>query len=151
MRYIRMAGVVSAIVLLGAGCAKQQIQPSSVFEGEDFGPLNLVFTLSEQNNSGERGTAYITPMSETTAKVIVEATGVPTGVDQPMHIHTGSCPTPGAVKYPLNSLVNGKSETVLQVSVEQLVAELPLALNLHKSSGEASVYVACGNLPSGKN
>lgn len=145
-----MAGVVAGIILLGAGCAKQPAAPASVFEGENGGPLNLAFTLSEQNNSGERGTAYITPISDTQAKVSVEVTGAPAGVDQPMHIHTGSCPNVGGVTYPLNSLVNGKSETVLNVTVEQLVSELPLGLNVHKSSGEANVYVACGNLPSGK-
>lgn len=145
-----MAGVVASIILLGAGCAKQPAAPASVFEGEDGGPLNLAFTLSEQNNSGERGTAYITPVSDTQTKVSVEITSAPAGTDQPMHIHIGSCPNVGAVKYPLNSLVNGKSETVLNVTVEQLVSELPLGLNVHKSSGEAGIYVACGNLPSGK-
>lgn len=141
-----MAGLVAGIILLGAGCAKQPAAPASVFE-DDGNPLNLIFTLSEQNNSGERGSVYITPISETQAKVSVEVTGAPAGTDQPMHIHTGSCPNVGAVKYPLNNLVGGKSETVLNVTVEQLMAELPLGLNVHKSSGEANVYVACGNLP----
>lgn len=64
----------------------------------------------------------------------------------PAHIHVGSCPTPGAVKYPLNPVVNGKSKTLIDVSVGDLVKGLPLAVNLHKSATELATSVACGNL-----
>ena len=73
-------------------------------------------------------------------------TGAATSTPQPAHIHIGSCPTPGAVKYPLINVVNGMSDTLLDVSLAQLKSELPLAVNVHKSAAEASVYVACGNI-----
>ena len=64
----------------------------------------------------------------------------------PMHIHAGACPAPGAVKYPLSPFVNGRSETVLDATYEDVVKQMPLAVNLHKSADNLSAYVACGDL-----
>ncbi len=102
-------------------------------------------TLSEQNSSPESGTATLTDKD---GKVLVtlEVNGTPTGIEQPAHIHVGACPNPGAVKYPLSPVLNGKSETTLNVTMEQLMKELPLAVNVHKSQQEAKVYVACGDI-----
>jgi hypothetical protein len=72
--------------------------------------------------------------------------GNPNATSQPAHIHVGSCPTPGAVVFPLTSVVNGTSVTMLNTSLEDLIAQGELALNVHKSEEESSVYVACGNL-----
>ena len=72
--------------------------------------------------------------------------GAPQAVAQPAHIHVGTCLDVGAVKYPLTSLVNGMSVTVLAVTLDQLRAEQPLGLNVHKSTAETSVYVSCGDL-----
>ena len=145
-KYLSLGFAAAALVLVGGGCGKTA-EPSSVFEGSDAGPTTLVFSLSALNNSGESGTATITPISDTQSRVSVELTGAPAD-EQPAHIHLGSCPTPGGVKYPLTNVVGGKSETVLDVTVGALQAQLPLALNVHKSPAEAGVFVSCGNLPS---
>ena len=79
-------------------------------------------------------------------KVILNVQGAPAGVEQPAHIHKGACPTPGDVVYPLNSVVNGVSETVLDATVDALVGGLPLAVNVHKSQSEVNMYVACGDV-----
>lgn len=102
-------------------------------------------TLSAQNNSGETGTAVLSDEKGKT-KVKVTLTGTPAGVEQPAHIHVGSCPTPGAVKYPLTNVIDGTSETTLDISLDQLKNELPLAVNVHKSKQDISTYVACGDL-----
>ncbi len=102
-------------------------------------------TLAEQNNSGQSGKAVITEVNGK-AKVIVNIPGKPGTEAQPAHIHLSSCATIGAVKYPLTSITNGASQTTLDVSLDQLLAQLPLSINVHKSSTEASVYVACGDL-----
>ncbi len=103
-------------------------------------------TLGAQNNSKEMGTATL---KEVDGKVTVtlDLTGTPKGVSQPAHIHTGSCPNPGAIKYPLTNVVDGKSETTLDVTMDKLRSELPLAVNIHKSAAQSKVYVSCGNLP----
>lgn len=108
-----------------------------------LGPLTV--TLTAQNNSGESGTAVLESQAGGKTKVTLNLTGAPKA-PQPAHIHVGSCPTPGAVKYPLNNVINGKSTSVIDVALDALKSLLPLAVNVHKSATEASVYVSCGNL-----
>ncbi|MFZ2205403.1 MAG: cupredoxin domain-containing protein [Minisyncoccia bacterium] len=102
--------------------------------------------LSSQNNSGISGVAILKEENGG-VKVELKLAGSPSGVVMPSHIHIGSCPNPGAVKYPLTSVVNGKSETTLNgITFAQLKTGLPLAINVHKSQAEAGVYVACGDV-----
>lgn len=105
----------------------------------------VLVTLSEQNKSAESGTATLMEV-DGKVKVTLKLTGAPAGVTQPAHIHVGKCPDVGAVKYPLTSLVDGMSETMLDVSLAQLKGELPLGINVHKSVSEVTVYVSCGDL-----
>jgi len=105
----------------------------------------VVVKLSAQNKSGESGTATLTDVGGNT-QVTIKVSGEPSGVSQPAHIHVGACPNPGAVKYPLSYPVDGASVTMLDVSLDALKAQLPLAINVHKNSEEAKVYVACGDV-----
>lgn len=105
----------------------------------------MTVLLSELNASGETGTAILSDENGKT-KVVLSITGALAGASQPAHIHLGSCPTPGAVKYPLTNVIDGKSETVVDVSLENLKKQLPLAINVHKSQSEIKSYVACGDL-----
>jgi hypothetical protein len=105
----------------------------------------LHITLNEQNGSGQNGTAVITEVNGK-AKVIVNLPGKPSQLAQPSHIHVGTCATIGAVKYPLTNVATGSAQTTLDISLDQLLAQLPLALNVHKSVAEISVYSACGDI-----
>ncbi len=104
-------------------------------------------TLSEVNQSGQSGTATLKEENGKTT-VTVELVGFVKDVAQPAHIHIGSCPGVGAVKYPLTNVVNGKSSTTISPTLKDLKAQLPLAINVHKSAAEISSYTACGELPS---
>lgn len=108
-------------------------------------PASVTVNVSSQNNSGESGTATLRAMEGKT-HVKLALIGAPSSVTQPAHIHTGSCAAIGGVKYPLTFPVDGTSETMLDISLQQLLSELPLAINVHKSPQEASVYVACGDI-----
>lgn len=101
--------------------------------------------LSAQNNSNESGIANLKDTSGMVT-VTLNLTGYTPNVSQPAHIHTGDCPGVGAVKYPLNSVLNGKSVTVLGVSLAQLKQQLPLAINVHKSATNIATYTSCGAL-----
>ncbi len=129
-----VAPLLCAVVLL-AGC-KSMMRGSSSMDAR----------LSPQNNSGESGTATLTKQSDTQTKVVLAVTGAPAGVSQPVHIHKGSCakldPKPA---YPLSPLVNGKSETVVNASLDELTKGA-YAINGHKSAQEVSTYVFCGNV-----
>jgi hypothetical protein len=108
-----------------------------------LGPVT--FNLSAQNSSGMSGKATVIEV-DGRAQVKVELSGTPLGLPQPAHVHVGSCAGIGAVKYPLSNVVSGNSTTVLSVSMADLKAGLPLAINVHKSIAEPGVYVACGDL-----
>lgn len=108
----------------------------------------LILNFKAQNNSGLSGTATLSE-DDGKVKVTLKTAGGVLGLlssTEPAHIHLGSCAKIGDVKYPLSSVVNGKSETKLNVSMAQIKAGLPLAVNIHKSVAESSIYVACADL-----
>jgi hypothetical protein len=106
----------------------------------------LMIPLTEQNSSGENGTATFTDLGNGMVRVEVAVTGAPAGASQPMHLHEGTCATLNpAPAFPLNNLENGTSTTEISATLEALLAS-PYALNGHKSAAEASVYVFCGDL-----
>ena len=102
-------------------------------------------SLMSQNNSGESGEAMITEV-DGKAKVVLSLTGAPSGVSQPAHIHLKSCDDLGGVKYPLTNVVNGSSQTMLEVSIDEILSGRPVAINVHKSGAEAGIYVSCGDI-----
>lgn len=114
-------------------------------EEERSKPTETVVILEELNASGQSGTATLTALNGQT-RVTLDLAGNPAGVAQPAHIHVGVCPDVGTVRYPLESPVDGRSETVIDVSLVDLLDQLPLAINVHKSPQEAAVYFACGNI-----
>jgi len=101
--------------------------------------------LKPVNDSSQAGTAALKEENGQ-VKVTINLIGYTKDIEQPAHIHLGVCPGVGAVKYPLASVVNGTSTTLLSVTLDQLKKDLPLAINVHKSKTEISTYTACGPL-----
>jgi len=112
---------------------------------DNMKPHSVTVKLNAIGTSGQSGTATLTREDGDT-RVVLSMTGEPTGASQPTHFHSGSCANLGAVKYPLNDLVNGASSTKLDLSLDELLANLPLALNTHKSASEMAVNMACGDM-----
>jgi uncharacterized protein YxeA len=107
-------------------------------------PETTTFNLTAQNDSGQNGTVVF---EEVGSQVRVTLTlSNPSANPQPAHIHSGRCPTPGAVVYPLTDVVNGTSVTALDTNFNELVNQGDLAVNVHKSSAESNVYVSCGDV-----
>ena len=103
-------------------------------------------TMAPQSGSKESGTATLTKEGADTTKVVVSLTGA-TG-QQPAHIHKGTCsnldPKP---TYPLSPVANGKSETVVKASLDDL-EKGGYAINVHKSAQDVKTYVSCGEITS---
>lgn len=102
------------------------------------------FTLTSQNSSGQNGTVTLTESGSST-KVTINLSN-PITTSEPAHIHLGSCPTPGLVKYSLTNVINGSSITTINAKFSDLQSLGALAVNVHKSAEESSVYVSCGDL-----
>jgi hypothetical protein len=141
MRLPLIAVVISGLAM--GGLAFAQDKEKSAKKKSDA--KSVTVKLSQQNKSGESGTAKLTPMGDKT-KVEISLKGAPKGVSQPAHIHEGACPNPDPKpKYPLSNVMDGKSTSEVPVDIKTLRAG-NLAINVHKSEQEAKVYVACGNI-----
>lgn len=105
----------------------------------------VVINLQQLNNSGESGIAILEEKAGY-LNVTLNVVGGKTGVPQPAHIHVGTCPGLGTIKYSLKDVVNGVSTTVLNVNLAQLKQGLPLAINVHESNDNFKNYTACGEV-----
>jgi CHRD domain-containing protein len=105
---------------------------------------SMKVTMAPQSGSSESGTATLTKEGVDTTKVVVNLSGA-TG-QQPAHIHKGTCtnldPKP---TYPLSPVSNGKSETVVKASLDDL-SKGGYAINVHKSAQDVKTYVSCGEI-----
>lgn len=108
---------------------------------------SVTVPMNALNNSGQDGSATLTDMGEQT-QVIIDIKGGGPGASQPAHVHVGACPDVGQVKYPLNNVVDGKSTTVVNAPLSDLLAG-NLAINVHLSTQDIATYVSCGNIPAG--
>ena len=107
----------------------------------------MQFPLADQNNSGEHGTATLL-QGVNGVIVKLRLSGGAEGVDQPAHIHKGTCakldPKP---TYGLTMVKNGSSQTTVPNTTLADLQKGDWAINVHKSAKEAAIYVACGNIP----
>jgi hypothetical protein len=106
---------------------------------------SLTLDLQEQNDSGITGEVEFSPTSEGAVEVEIEVDGSEGG-PHPAHIHEGSCadlnPAPA---FPLSDVVDGRSETTVDVDLSELTAS-EYAVNVHESAENADVYVACADV-----
>jgi hypothetical protein len=139
-----MKAKVFSIIAVAGTAAAVAFAPASN-GAEKAGDKPITVKLGAQNKSGETGSAKLTPQGDQT-KVEISLKGTPKGVAQPAHIHEGSCakldPKP---KYGLESITDGKSTTVVPVSIDTLLGE-KMAINVHKSGEDLKTYVACGDI-----
>jgi hypothetical protein len=137
-----MAG--KTLIVLAILVAVLTAGPAACGGGDDEGSAVDV-ELSEQQNSGQSGTATLTSVGQGRTKVVVTLSNPP-GVPQPAHIHPGSCdeidPMPA---YGLTNLRDGTSTTTVDASIEDLRSGR-FAINVHKSDAEIQTYVACGGI-----
>jgi len=125
-------GVCAALACIATSAALAQGKPVTV-------------NLMPQNASGESGTVTLTPQGDKT-QVVIKLAGAPSDVQQPAHIHDGSCasldPKP---RVPLQNVVSGSSTTTLDMKLDDIVSKGG-AVNVHKSAADVKTYVACGDL-----
>ncbi len=138
-----------ATMFVAAACNKTQNTnpppPAAQNTDNQNKQTSMTVQLKEQNGSKENGTAVLTAVDNHT-QVKIDVSNGPANPSQPSHIHMGACPTPGGVKYTLNDVVAGQSTTVIDIKLDDLLTQLPLAINIHKSAAAIGTYVACGDV-----
>lgn len=132
------ASRVAAVILAGAvvvglsGCAPAARRTEEL-------------QLRTLNDSGVTGTVTMTEAGEQRTRVEIHVD--PSGhQSMPAHIHPGTCaelvPQP---RYPLENVIGGVSVTEIPASLDELLLG-GVALNLHRSNEEMSIYTACVEL-----
>ena len=131
--------------LTETGGAAETLEETLTDAEEALEDVELTLDLEEQNESGITGTVQLSPTSEGQLDVEIELTGSEGG-PHPAHIHRGSCSDldPDPV-YPLEDVVDGESETEVNVTTGELTAT-EYAINVHESPENADVYVACADV-----
>jgi len=124
------------------GAPPNQVSPTPTDQlGTQIIPLRSVSGSGVSQN----GTAILTE-EDGRVRVVLTLNQAEGLANQPAHIHVGSCPGVGQIAYPLNNVVDGQSETILNTTLARLQEQLPLAINVHKSESELDVYTSCGEL-----
>lgn len=132
----RTLAFVAVVVLIGCG---------GDGNGEDVaGARALTLELAAQNGSGQSGTAQLTADGEKT-RIVVELANSP-DVAQPSHVHEGTCDEIGDVIAPLENVVDGRAESVVDMSLAELQRG-GLIVHAHKSEAEYDTSVACAEIP----
>ncbi len=139
----KIMAVALGVILIAAACNRKGVDTQLNNPSVDNRTLTVQF--DDENNSKELGTARLKAEGNQ-VRVNIDVGNFPKDTPQPSHIHTGTCETLGGVKFTLNPVVNGKSETLVDTSLTDLISSLPLAINIHKSEAEASIYYACGDV-----
>lgn len=106
-------------------------------------PKGAVLNLDKGRDGDQTPAAAVLISAGNKTDVFVSVKPGPTGVAQPIHIHEGSCPGVGAVKYPLTNVVDGKSKTTVDASLDDLLKG-SYSINIHESTANSGKYVACG-------
>ncbi len=109
---------------------------------------SIKVNILELNGSGDSAIATLTEVGGNSVHVVIEMQGAMPmeHTNHPAHIHKGTCanldPKPA---YPLNTITEGKSDTTVMVSLQELLSG-SYAINLHESPQEATTYIACGEI-----
>lgn len=107
----------------------------------------LMLELMEQNGSGQSGTATLTTVGDGRTRIVLELANAGQ-VAQPAHVHPGACDDLGPPVAGLESLVDGRSATIVPLSLSELQAG-GLVVHAHKSDAEFEISVACAPIPEG--
>lgn len=134
--------VLSACSLTSDDRSKKMAVPVPTPTKKSYEPVIVDMIQIEKSNAN--GIATIKQDGNKT-KVIINLSGEKSA-SEPAHVHFGVCPKPGAIKYVLNDVVNGSSETELDVPIEELVASGSMAINVHKSIDDYATVVSCGDI-----
>jgi len=104
--------------------------------------------IQDQGNSGQVGTVDLFARGAETL-VVLDLHGEPRNVSESAHLHRGtSCATlnPAPV-FPLSSVRNGRSSTLVRAPIARLTSG-NYVVNVHSASNPKH-YVACGELTPG--
>ncbi len=116
------------------------LTPTLATSPTPVGVGKVIIVLGPGRDATQPGTATLVGQGNKTQVTLNMAASQP-GAAQPAHVHEDVCPGVGAVKYPLSNVVDGKSVTVVNASLSDLLNH-GYSIGVHKSTTEPNIYVA---------
>ncbi len=139
-------GALSKILAIsGPFTISSTLSIPSVKSADNESGRRSVYTLKAANGSGQFGQALVTELAAGKTRITLDLDGAPEGASEPASLNLGKCPRVGEVKFPLNPVSAGHSETILNASYSQLVSYVPFAISI-RSGKDPKLQVACGEV-----
>lgn len=105
----------------------------------------LTINLVDWSDTGVTGTAVLTGSGDMTS-VTVTLSGPGVVGDHQVHIHNGTCASPGSATYTLNPInANGTSTTTVNLSLDTL-RNNSYFINVHPNEANWDAWMVCGNI-----
>ena len=120
----------------------QQLRDEAIAKGDP----QLELTFAELNDSGVEGTATLYDLGNDRTLVAIAVTGG--GDAHPAHIHVGTCGASEPEPYKTLDIVDdtGKSLSLVDVSLTDLIDGGDYTVDLHLSPTELGTLVVCANI-----
>lgn len=145
MRFCLLVLVVSGALLPAAFLVAAESHTAAALQ--QTVTVTMGAATGPAGGGSQTGTVTLTAMaSQTEAVLNIETSADGMEVEQPVHIHAGTCAELGAIRHSLTNVVDGVSTTTVDTSLDSLLIG-KFAINVHKSEPEIGVYVSCGNIP----
>jgi hypothetical protein len=109
--------------------------------GDDIQPVTV--TLEEMNDSGKSGTAELHPGAASTDLTI--ALEPPQGDNETIHIHKGTCDSPGEVAHDIGFTTAGLGQGQAFVNLPELTTG-EFVVDIHSAKNPDQV-IMCGAIP----
>lgn len=118
---------------------------------KDFSRLKgntMYIAIKDHNDTEQYGYATITPNGKgVIVSIHTENSEPPLEVNQPAVIYQGTCEKKGAEYISLPPVLNGRSDSHLQLSFDDFIKQKPLALYIYRNEVINTEYNSCGDLP----
>jgi hypothetical protein len=106
---------------------------------------SITSKLVEEGGSGQSGTATFHRLEGENTRIVIDVDGGGDG-PFPAYVHENACNRPDpTLTDPLKPVVNGRSETVIEVAFQHLRTS-PHSVIVHKSRDALDDYLACGSI-----
>ena len=131
LRLPALLALVAVMVVVGMSTSLHAQQAVTA----NFGP---------GRDATQPGTLTFTPRGNQT-EVTLNLQPGGAGVQQPAHFHAEGCPGVGPVTTPLSNVVDGRSTTMVDASLQDILAgSKGVSINVHRGpGGDANIYTAC--------
>lgn len=144
---IFVVGILGYFLLSGQSQARKNTLEIIVPSPLETEGLIRIAPANPLNDSDQKGKVY---WRDDNGKVTVTVSISPgkSNDPQPAFLQSGDCNTPGETKYNLNSVIDGNSQTVLEVSLSEFESQLPLTMTIHTSQTDDAL-ASCAQITKG--